>query len=48
MVIGSIIDVFLSSYRLLTGRFYQNFDKIDQKVILPVLIWSKSLNLIGK
>ena len=31
MLIGSIIDVFLAGYRILTGRFYQNFGKIDQK-----------------
>ena len=31
MLIGSIIDVFLAGYRILTGRFYQNFSKIDQK-----------------
>ena len=48
MLIGSIIDVVLAGYRILTGRFYQNFDKIDQKVILPILIWSKSLNLMRK
>ena len=30
MLIGSIIDVFLAGYRILTGRFYQNSDKIDQ------------------
>ena len=36
VLIGSIIDVFLAGYRILTGRFYQNFSKIDQKVILPV------------
>ena len=48
MLIGSIIDVFLAGYRILTGRFYRNFGKIDQKVILLVLIWSKSLNLIKK
>ena len=36
MLIGSIIDVFLAGYRILTGRFYQKFGKIDQKVILPV------------
>ena len=35
MLIGFIIDVFLAGYRILTGRFYQNFGKIDQKVILP-------------
>ena len=35
---GSIIDVFLAGYRILTGRFYQNFGKIDQKVILLVKI----------
>ena len=29
MLIGSIIDVFLAGYRILTGRFYQNFNKID-------------------
>ena len=26
MLIGSIIDVFLAGYRILTGRFYQNFN----------------------
>ena len=31
MFIGSIIDVFLAGYRILTGRFYQKFGKIDQK-----------------
>ena len=31
MLTGSIIDVFLAGYRILTGRFYRNFDKIDQK-----------------
>ena len=36
MLIDSKIDVFLADYRILTGRFYQNFGKIDQKVILPV------------
>ena len=40
MLIGSIIDVFLAGYRILTGRFYQNFSKIDQKVILH------SINLV--
>ena len=30
MLIGSIIDVFLAGYRILTGRFYWNFDQIDQ------------------
>ena len=36
MLIGSIIDVFLAAYRILTDRFYHNFGKIDQKLILPV------------
>ena len=36
MLIGSIIDVFLAGYRILTGRFYRKFGKIDQIVILPV------------
>ena len=36
MLIGSIIGVFLAGYRILTGRFYRKFDKIDQKVTLPV------------
>ena len=31
MLIGSIIDVFLAGYRILTGRFYQKFVKIDLK-----------------
>ena len=31
MLIGSIIDVFLAGYRVLTGRFDQNPNKIDQK-----------------
>ena len=31
MLIGSIIDVFLAGYRILAGRFYQNFSKIDKK-----------------
>ena len=35
MLIGSIIDVILAGYRILTGRFYQKFGKIDKKVILP-------------
>ena len=33
MLIGSIIDVFLAGYRILNGRFYQNFGKIDKKSI---------------
>ena len=40
MLIGSIINVFVAGYGILPGRFYQNFNKIDQKVILLVLIWS--------
>ena len=31
VLIGSFIDVFLAGYRILTGRFYQNFNKIHQK-----------------
>ena len=49
MLIGSIIDVFLAGYRILTVRFYQNFDQIDQKSH-PTSIGSglKPLNLIQK
>ena len=31
VLIGSIINVILAGYRILTGRFYQNFEQIDQK-----------------
>ena len=41
MLIGSIIDVFLAGYRILTGRFYQNFSKIDKKNSNPT-----SINLV--
>ena len=47
MLIGSIIDVYVAGYRILTGRFYQNFNKIDQKYPTNINL-VKVTNLIGK